>query len=514
MITNVNIFDTNNLGNIGATPNMAINFNVEIVALTLSETGTYNDHFARSYKANMSHDDVNGVLATVAQSNMNTRGTVFSGLASNILDVDARVNLQTDLINIPNGWGTSRFRFMLQIRETSLKFAGCTYYTYIQGFSESQDVSLQTSQINTEMRFFINNFVRIQETIAQTAQGPRTSQKVVKSGQVLNGVLLADQSNQVPTFYMRPSDVIGKIQTEHDSELKSGDVYDIRNTNIGGSNSVFNSYDNNTATQYFSRLITPMVDSVRSIGFGPGNGGMVDNATSLSLGNEPSYNDSPFMTLLMRRSNVVGAATFSMAELAALDPTVGSRTTLRPVAKEWVQQGLSSRGNSEWWHSATPETVFAVKLINAVPGFMWQNYIGAVSFSMSNGFSGGRVELTLSHLMPITNFAPQEYVSAFLRSMEEMVARDISYNGNVIFAVHVNASILGDVNLQVSLNGGPSVPYTAPAFGSGVLNPVYTHDQGSFNKLASNMQSVMTGLEAIYKESSDFSGNGSMNPNI
>lgn len=507
-----NVFDTTNLGSVGAQGNVSIQFNVEIVSLNLQETGTYNDHYARSYKASMSHDNINDIMSTVVQANMNTRGSAFGSLASSILDVNARVS-QSDLIQIPNGWGTRRFRFLLQVRETSIMFPDSIYYTYIQGFTEAQDVSLQTKQINPEMRFFINSFVRIQETRVSTANGPRMSQRVVKSGQVVNGVLVADQNGILPTLYMRPSDIIGKIQTDSDSELRSGDVFDIRNTNIGGSNSVLNNFGNNTATQYLSRLITPMVDSIKSIGFGPGNNNYIDTATSNSIGAEPAYNDSPFMTLLARRFNMVGAATFTMSELASIDPSVGMRTELKPVAQEWAQ-GLSSRGNSESWETATAETILATKLINAIPGFMWQSYIGFISFSMSNSLIGGAVELSINNLVPITNFAPPEYVSAFLTNMQEIVARDISYNGQNAFTVFVNASIVGDVQLNVSVNGSHAVPYTAPAFGSGVLNPVYTHDQKSYNTFADGMRSVMDGLQSVYNESSDFSGAGSLNPNI
>ena len=492
--------------------NVSIQFKVEIVSLILQETGTYNDHYTRSYKASMSHDTINDLVASVVHSNMNTRGTALSSIASGILDVTGRVK-ESDLIQIPNGWGTRRFRFMLQVRETSVLFPDSVYYTYLQGFTETQDVSLQTRQINPEMRFFINSFFRIQEYVAATPNGPKTSQRVVNSGQIVNGALVADKTGFQPTLYMRPSDVIGKIQTDADAELRSGDVFDIRNTNIGGSNSVLNNFGNNTATNYLSRLLTPMIDSIKSIGFGPGHNNYIDTATSNSIGAEPAYSDSPFMTLLTRRFNMIGAGSFTMNELAAIDPTVGSRTTLTPVENRW-SQGLSSRGNSELWETATSETIMATKLVNAIPGLMWQSYIGSASFSMTNSFTGGKVELSFSSIKPITNFAPPEYVKTFIMNMEEIVARDISYNSQMSFSVFVNASIIGDVQLNVSINGGPSVPYVAPAFGSGVLNPVYTHDQQGFNNFADGMRSVMDGLQSVYNEASDFSGNGSLNPLI
>lgn len=508
-----NFFDTTAMPNaFGPQDNVALQFRVEIVALNLQETGTYNDLYARGYKVSMGHDSINEIVSTVARSGMNTRGSIFSSLAPSILDIDSVVS-PGDLIQIPNGWGTRRFRFLLQVRETSVQFPDSVFYTYVQGFTEDQDVSIQSQAINPEMRFFINSFFRIQETTMQTAHGPRLNQRVVSSGQVVNGALVVDNISMRPTLYMRPSDVMGKIQTSNDSELKAADIFDVRNTNIAGGNSVINSYQNNTATQYLSRLITPVVDSLKSIGFGPGNGNVIDTAVSNSYGVEPSYTDSPFMTLLTRRFNMIGASGFSMNELASIDPTVGSRTTLRPVAQQW-QQGLSARGNSATWDNSLPATILATKLINSIPGFMWQSYMGFVSFSMTNSLTGGTVELSEFRMEPLTRFAPPEYVNAFLTNMQEMVARDISYNGQMIFKVFVNASVLGDVQLGVSINGGSVQNYSGPAFGSGVLNPVFTHSVNNFNNLATNMRSVLDGLQAVYTDSADFSGSTSLNQGI
>ena len=47
----------------------------------------------------------------------------------------------------------------------SAQFPNMVYYTYIQGFSSHLDVTLQTGIIDPNTVFFVNSFVRIQESV-------------------------------------------------------------------------------------------------------------------------------------------------------------------------------------------------------------------------------------------------------------------------------------------------------------------------------------------------------------
>lgn len=517
MFQNIPTQDTfglfNNNDHLGTIPtsNPSLQFHVEIVDLILQETGTYNDHYNRPYKAVMSEDNINSILSSVIQNNLQAGAGIFASVAPEVLDIQGRVD-STNLIHIPHGWGETRLRFMLQVREMPIKFPGSVFYTFLQGFTESKDVSMQTSQINPDMKFFVNSWVRIQEYTEQTPNGPKKIQRVQNSAQAINGMLVADQTGLQQTKYMRPMDLIGKVQADVDTELRSGDVFDVRNTNLGGGNTAFNSYQNNTASHYLSRLMTPMAQAIQGIGVGNGHQGPIDTAVSFAAGLEPSINDSPFLMLLNRQLQTIGGATFSMNELALLDPSVGTRTHLRPVDARF-QGALSARGRTAGWDSSTSETILATKLVNSIPGFMWTCYLGMISLTITNGMPGGRAETRVHMLRPITNIAPPEYVSKFLMELESMIARDISYNNQLIFNVDINASIIGDIELHVSINGGAKVTFNAPAFGAGILNPVYTRDMESFDNLASGLRTISDSLQTVYNDRNSFAGN-SINGNI
>jgi hypothetical protein len=56
---------------------------------------------------------------------------------------------------------------------------------------------------------------------------------------------------------------------------------------------------------------------------------------------------------------------------------------------------------------------------------------------------------------------------------------------------------MGDINLDITIGARQSVRFVAPAFGSGVLNPVFTGDKGTFERLRDGLGFVTDGLEAV-----------------
>ena len=494
---NGNIFDTSNIGQgiIGQT--MASNScRVEVMAMYLQETGTYSDMYQHNFKANLSHDNINDIVTHVARNNLNTGGTGLAGLASSIIDVDMRTGSN---IHIPNGWGSKRFRFILQTRETSIKFPGVTYYTYLQGFSDFMDVSIQTSQINPDTSFFINSFIRIQENVVSTPNGPQLAHRIQSQGQLLNGTLVATQSNTGLTHFLRPMDIYGKVQTMTDSALASSDVIDLRNHSLSGSQSVMNNYMNNTPTHYLSRMLSPFTTGLKQDSHSPGFGNVYDVALGHAMAQEPSTYENPMINLIERNFGRPGSPFFSLKELSHLDPSVGQRIIYTPTDPN-CSNGLATRGVSAEWNNSLPETTLATKLVNVIPGVLWSNYVGMASFGLTNKFGSGRCDLSMEMMRFLTVYAPPEAAANFCQELQEVISRDISYNNQILFDVKVNVSILGDIQLNVSVNGSQPMLYVAPAFSSGTINPMYSHDTNSFNHFAQGMYSVASGLETLVND--------------
>lgn len=507
-----NIFNTQQYANTpsGANVVTSSSFQTEIMSLFLQDTGTYNDMVHREYSAHMTNDTINGIVESVVSNRGGVPVGGMSSIAPSIMDLNAR---SATSVIIPNGWGERRLRFLLQARERSAQFPNMVYYTYIQGFSSHLDVTLQTGIIDPNTVFFVNSFVRIQESVAQLPTGGSTIQhRVVASGQLLNGVLMSQQYPDGESKFLRPVDVMNRIQLETSASIHNGEVVDFRSSQVGGNNSVLSNMFNNSPTHYMERLIRPITDAIGNVNYGSGFGNIVDNYVSNAMAYEPSLNQNPLLNLLERQNGRPGSGTFTLAELNNIDPSVPQKTKYRPTGDIYVN-GISTRGNTAYWTSAEPETIMAMKLLHSIPSLMWNHYIGFASFNFTNAFGNNRVEIKPHQFNPITVFTPPEATREFMRQLEMTVANDISYNNNIMFDVDVNASIIGDIQIAISINGSPSkTTFVAPAFSSGILNPLYTHDTNHFNNFASNIMSISEGIRASVKE--DFTGGGSMNFNI
>lgn len=468
-------------------------FKTEIVRMILQETGTYNDAVVRPYEVNLQNDTVNDILDLTMQNNMRPSSVNMASIAPNVLSLVGR---EQGIVQIPGGWDTRRMRFMLEIRERPVGLgADTTYYTIVQGFTSHMGASLQGS-IDPNMRFFVNSFVRVQEYLANTPHGPRTFQRVERSGQLLNGQLLMQGTGTAPTLFLRPADVHGGLQVQTDRNLMSSEVIDFRRQSFGGQNSVFNSHENNTAASYLNRLIQPAAQAAMTSAYGGGHQTPIDRAASSAVANEPQVADSPFLHWLHRAHHVVNGAHFTMAELADLDPSVGPRVQYNPIAQQYLG-AMPSRGTEATWTGGEVETIMATKLMNALPGLMWQNFIGMVAVRMNNKLGQGRVSLVADRLQEFTKLALPELKERFVHDLTEVVARDMSQNNQIGFEVGITGTILGDINIDITIGARQSVRFVAPAFGSGVLNPMFTNDQGTFDRLRNGLGFVSEGLEAL-----------------
>jgi hypothetical protein len=144
----------------------------------------------------------------------------------------------------------------------------------------------------------------------------------------------------------------------------------------------------------------------------------------------------------------------------------------------------------------------ATKLLNSIPGVLWQNYIGSASFSFTNGIGANRVEIKVDNIRSFTVSMPPDAVANFYRELEEVIARDISYNHQMMFSVSINVSVLNEIQINVSVNGGPSLMYIAPCFSSGSLNSVYTHQNDNFERMVNLMHSFSDTMHTLANQES------------
>jgi hypothetical protein len=157
---------------------------------------------------------------------------------------------------------------------------------------------------------------------------------------------------------------------------------------------------------------------------------------------------------------------------------------------------MSQRGITESWEVPSQETLVATKVMNTLPGLMWENFVGTVSFSMTNDF-GGTIMPVFDHMQMISDAVPRGIAEHFVTQLSTQFASNITMNNNLRVRLTVNASVLADIIVTVSVNGGPSTPYQAPAFSNGILNPVYTRNNSNYNTLVDSIYHISTLVDQV-----------------
>ena len=471
------------------------NYDVTVVRMLLQETGTYQDQFVRPYMANIQNEGVlNSILGVIEQTNYRPTEGAFNALASDVLQIKPQVGAR-DAVIVPNGWGERRMRFMLEICEKSIGLGNEVYHTFVQGFTSHFGVSIVGNHCDPNMQFYPNSFVRMHKYVHMTPHGPQETYRVVNSGQIVNGILTLHNELGLQVDYFRPTDILAGVQRMQDRDLISSDVTDGRSRNIGGLNTAFSNFHNNTPSNYLSRLLTPLAQSSQTVGYGPGHTTFVDTAVTNAMAKEPTPHDSPFMDFMMRELGPQSTACFTARELEQVAPNLQRAVFYKPVSNQFVG-ALAERGNSGTWNNSAQETIIAAKIMNTIPGLMWEHFIGVVSFTLSNKL-GYNQPLQYSNLYPIIPNLPASRIQHFVSILQEQLFLDVSMNNNICFEVNVNASSIGDIMIGVAVNGQSPVWYTAPAFGSGILNPMYTRDTQSYNDMVSGVSNLAQCLDQI-----------------
>ena len=473
-------------------------YRCEIVSLTLQETGTYDDQFSRPYQTHAQDERVaNMIYDVVDRNNYSPTSGAFNAVAPQILTVNPNVS-DNALIRIPNGWSANRCRFFLEVRETSMGLGNETYFTFVQGFSDYFGINTATSSIDPNIRLFPNTFFRFQEITEQTPNGPRKGYRVVSSGQVLNGILTINNELSNSVNFLRPCDILAGVQVQFDQSLVSADVLDLRSMNPSGFNTVYSSFANNSPSEYLSRLLTPLGRSSLTVGYGPAHSTFVDSAVTMAGSMEPDVQSSVFMQTMIARLGPMSSSCFTMTDLAQLDATVGQRTSYRPVSREY-QGRLPQRGMMNSWDDASVHTQIAAKIMNTLPGLMWEHFIGMISISMTNRIAnGGPVLPMVDNVRLITKAAPRGMFERFIGMLSERMAVDISLNNAIDFDLNINASVLGEVTIMISV-AGVSKTYQAPAFGNGILNPTYANGTDSKTNLVNGIGQVANLIDTIVR---------------
>lgn len=471
---------------------------MRVLQMILIETGTYEDAVIRPYTTNLSQEN-NAVELLREATNYGQIVTpgVIAGLASSVLTQTANPE---GICAIPNNWTERRLRFFMEIEMNSTNMTRnrqlITGYTDYVGFS-----ALSGSAVNFDprMQLYINNSVLLRDSMfADPATGARAFRSTVADdSQILRGGYVANMNGQIQdahnTFALRPEDLMG-VQAANLQVMQrgGGDVWDTRASMVQGARKSHR--DNGIASRYLAKTITALGQAYSNTDVDNEPSSAVYNQAFTAVQEQKMYHDNFFATLNNRTQyQHTGSVTWS--ELCQLFQGLDDVATLvRPGSTQQVSEQYQ-RGQMEHWYGTTTETLFASRLMAAVPGIMIENMMTRAFFTATNRTANGQfvIQFGEDSVAGFTNGIDLTgFMTRFEATLIQEVLATLTQNNLIDIDLSMFVNIMGETRISISIGGAPYVDYAAPSFCDALFSPVVTLNAQSITDIGADIDRLVS----------------------
>jgi len=460
---------------------------IRIVSLIFMEVPIEAAMFYRPYNSNLNGETLQQVV-DVTQGGLNISTEVFSPLAGRII---APSSVPKGTILLPNGWNEKRYSVLIQF-EINSPF-GATR-EILTGFTDYAGVSDQGNADPT-MNIHLNSHTVARSREVIGANGRQHTYTSEGAMQVLNPVQVQtpDQTTITVDTPMRPSDTVLYQQREA-RNLNGEDVIDSRTSMLDGY--IPSKVDNNIGSRYLSNLCTgyksstaanPEVSDDKSFIMGA--------AANTNQLKESNINASLLFRRLKDATQYGQVASVSMAELTGIWPEA-THPDIMHLMKRPETVPVSNAEFNHTWGDASVETGIAYILNQAVPALMSSHLFVNYGFTMTN-----RIMDSVHPAITTTNancVIPLNDQVRRIQAIELTIASDIHNQilsrGVIDYAVTMDCSATGSNSIIISVNGGPDIPYSAPAYCDSIYSPVLGDGMETLANLSYDIDHMLTGI--------------------
>lgn len=459
--------------------------------LIMQESNVYHDMVRRPWQMAADERTVN-CLSEVTQGGRFLDHNHVAPVAGQMLRPAAQTSF---MAGIENGWGTTRFFFMMAV-EVASQFAPSEEYI-VSGYSDFCDVSHQTRSLPPELKMFVNNIV----TVRQMHTSLGTQLAPVDVSQVLRGNYLSRRGNQqtypgaapVNDYTMRPVDLFQFNANAGLIQQNAGPVDDIQYTpSMFHDGAKLSSRDNNLASRFLSKTLVAQQSAMAYDPYSAGDDFIIPSAGGRVV--EQTWNSNSLLHMLSKSTQICSPAHgyFTWQELCMLDPNA-SNTAVVSLNRQGGVQRIHQPNATEFWTSATNETVAASILTNAVPALMARMLLTRVAFTATNATVDGSVVVQWTpngaHGF-YENMDMGPALSAFENQFIHEVFSSVSCNGMHSVSLMLDVRLIGDMYMTISMNGQAAVPFNAPLFADQLFTPVMTNDYQYLTNMSHDISSV------------------------
>jgi hypothetical protein len=463
-----------------------------ISMLTLMETGTYNNMYSRPFQSHVSPETMN-MFQNYTDGGKNININTVSGLAGEILRPVSQVNQQTDLIDIPNGWGDRRFLFMLEAMVSASGFTSVPgIRQLIGGYTDYVGASNLTGtnvRLDPNMRLYINSVLTIKTVEITGPSGTYLQETVIDESQILNGPYNPGLSGFVqPTgdnsVAMRPMDVFRAGQTSifgaaaATNDMRTNFAFGVKKSKRA----------NNQAPYYIGG-----VAQAWQVAMSQGND--TDQHVDIlgraaGLVKDPLLVDDRFIKMLTDYTQFPMRGFVTYGELCSIQPGLDSITDVRYQDKRALIVQHTA-GQSEHWHSAATEATMASILFQSIPAIMVSLMMVRATLMVTNRTLNGEYDIRPTYLAGFQKMPISEHLfGIFANRLRTEVLRDLTRNNLIDISFTITVDITNESHLEISVNGGPAYPFVVPSFCDGRFVPVLANNATALEHMSNDISQL------------------------
>lgn len=408
-------------------------------------------------------------------------------------------------IKIPYGYDQRRYSVIMEFKvETPLQNS----IEIITGYTGYDEITA-SGIIAPDMPIYINSHViaRQQTTIDKGIR--RTAYTAGRDGarQVLTEILHtgADQmSDKIAGVPLRPMDALTNNQTTILNLGSNGRTFsDTRSLPPRAAVYCPSARDNAIGSRYLSKLAqgyktaivnNPGLVDDEEYGFGLETHGMYADAANAGEVMEGDLSSSLLFSKLKNMTEYGANRCVTWQELCTCwQYLADKRSNVLEIIRLSPSIPTTNVDTSQHWGGANPETSTAFLLCQAIPALMNDYLFAEFAFAMNNRTADGSIRIAIlgepKFMVPVAD------ANARLASIECAIATDIA--GQILssgvgnFDVMMTCYIIGSNQLNISVNGGPSIPYSAPAYCDSTYSPLMGDTSETLVQLGRDMKKLI-----------------------
>lgn len=431
---------------------------------------SYQPVFNRTFTLNTNYETVNKLYDCVHHVDGSARQLNMAELSRNIPNIISLNPAVVGDVYIPNGWGTQRLRYILEVEHTS--YQGLITTTFIQGFSEYHDPSM-TGKIDPNMLFFINsttNIDRWENPVHGVMPSSTCASKNILTelpGGNTSPVVDNDKVSVTPYDIHNNNYLDAKYMAGNGTIVKTSDK-------ITSSTPKLSSKVNNNPYKYFSKTINDFITTTA--------GSEISHDLSDTYLATANYSredyivDHPFMAALNNLTGSFNPTSFTLGQLLQIEPGLetNNRITLIDRASIGIEDSFATMLNTEHTESALQPTHGNIKaslIANMLPSIMLDNLITDLSISMTN-MTGEHVVIVPAANSFITNVYLQPYIERMVDQIKLQLFPLITDGYQNRFEAIISCDIVGDITIGISFFGQEHAVYRFPVFADSLYTPV------------------------------------------